>query len=888
LAELSGLAPLATAKNPPVRSGRRLRQRKGEAQQATAAGLDLLRVLGWLVLHDVAVPGDDTRAIDHVLVGPAGVYVVDTVTWSGAVTVTESVLVVGGTDRADDLAAVIAAADAVRGLLGGVPVVPMLCFERLEPIAGVVADVALCASENILDVLTSQPALLDTRAIGQASRTLASGIAALPQPPRTVIPEALQPIDLPPAVDDHVAGEVVPIETFERLMGATTAPAPPAPPVPAGPEVVTPPEVVPIPDPDDGRKSRLWGRRGSRRTAKTVEPADEVTVVMPEAPVEAVTDAAVEQVVVPDQPSDVVIHDAGAALWQELTGGQPAAQPAVAPPVVAAVPVDVDAAVLEAEIWEREVEEADARAVTEKQEREATEAREREAEDRAGREAREQKARAALRRVEEEARRLAEQEAREQAEAEALAKAEAEARAKAEAEAEARAQAEAEARAQAEQEAREQAEAEARAQAEAEARAQAEAEARAKAEAEARAKAEQEAREKAEAEARAKAEAEAREKAEQEAREKAEAEARAKAEAEAEARAKAEQEAREQAEAEARAKAEQEAREQAEAEARAQAEQEAQEQAEAEAREQAARERAEQEALTVAAVEVEVESVEDVEDVEVVSDQPDVFDRDAADRAADLAAIREREAERARRRAERKDSKASRRPAPATAPVERVEPPELARVDRSRPDRLAKLVRTARAATSDPLEEDSGRRLPRRALIQVAIAAVVIAVVTVAAPHLSSAVSWGQQLFAKDAPTTVGTAVTVEANQLHPAAELLAGAPVPAQATAGKVAKGQRLIAVPIRLTNQGLERWDVPIASRLSLVDTLGLTHQVTRSVTGIKGRPLLGAKLRLAPGKSVTGYVVFSVPNGRTIRSIKLGLSDSAGDAVTWQVGS
>jgi hypothetical protein len=831
-----------------------LRQRKGEAQQATAAGLDLLRVLGWLVLHDVAVPGDDARAIDHVLVGPAGVYVVDTVTWPGAVTVTDSVLVVGGTDRAGDLAAVIAAADAVRGLLGGVPVVPMLCFERLEPIAGVVADVALCASENILDVLTSQPALLDSGAIGQASRTLTSGIATLPQPPRTVIPEELQPIDLPPAVGDRVSGEVVPIETFARLMGATTtdAPAPPAQQVPRPPEVVAPPEVVPIPDEGDGRKSRLWGRRGSRRTAKKAEPAtDEVTVVMPEAPVEAVADAAVEQVLLPEQPSDVVIHDAGAALWQELTGGQPRVQPAVVPPVAAvaaAVPMDVDAAVLEAEVWEREVEEADARAATEKREREAAEAREREAEDRAGREAREQKAREALRRVEEEASRLAEQEAQESAEREA-------------------------AQARAEQEAREQAEAEARAKAEAEARAKAEHEAREKAEAEAREKAEAEAREKAEAEARAKAEAEARAKAEQEAREKAEAEARAKAE----------QEAREKAEAEARAKAEQEARAKAEAEARAQAEQEA-------------RERAEQEAQAAAAVEVEdVEDVEDVEvesveveDVEVVSDQPDAFDRDAADRAAHLAAIREREAERARRRAERKEAKSGRRPAPETVPVEHVETPEPARVDRPRPDRFAKLVRTARAATSDPLAEESGRRLPRRALIQVAIAAVVVAVVTVAAPHLSSVAAWGQQLFAKDAPTTVGTAVKVEANQLHPAAELLAGAPVPVQPTGGKVAKGQRLIAVPIRLTNQGLERWDVPIASRLSLVDTLGLTHQVTRSVTGIKGRPLLGAKLRLAPGKSVTGYVVFSVPNGRTIRSIKLGLSDSSGDAVTWQVGS
>ena len=47
MAELSAQVPLARAKAPTGKSGRRSRngQRKGEAQQATAAGLDLLRVL---------------------------------------------------------------------------------------------------------------------------------------------------------------------------------------------------------------------------------------------------------------------------------------------------------------------------------------------------------------------------------------------------------------------------------------------------------------------------------------------------------------------------------------------------------------------------------------------------------------------------------------------------------------------------------------------------------------------------------------------------------------------------------------------------------------------------------------------------------------------------
>ena len=79
MAELSAQPRLARTRDVQGSSkrGPRGSQRKGEAQQATAAGLDLLRVLGWLVLHDVTLPADPaTREpevlIDHVLAGPSG------------------------------------------------------------------------------------------------------------------------------------------------------------------------------------------------------------------------------------------------------------------------------------------------------------------------------------------------------------------------------------------------------------------------------------------------------------------------------------------------------------------------------------------------------------------------------------------------------------------------------------------------------------------------------------------------------------------------------------------------------------------------------------------------------------------------------------------------
>jgi hypothetical protein len=179
------------------RKGARGSQRKGEAQQATAAGLDLLRVLGWLVLHDVDLPGDEPLGVDHVLAGPSGVYVVDTVTWSGPVHAAGDVLTVGKIDHSDALVEIAMAADAVRTLLGGTPVAPLLCFERLESVVAVAGDVALCASENILDLLTSQPQILDSSAVARASRSLSAALR--PAAPVVKAVPAVEAVEAAPA-----------------------------------------------------------------------------------------------------------------------------------------------------------------------------------------------------------------------------------------------------------------------------------------------------------------------------------------------------------------------------------------------------------------------------------------------------------------------------------------------------------------------------------------------------------------------------------------------------------------------------------------------------------------------------------------------------------------
>jgi hypothetical protein len=475
MAELSAQAPLPRARGfgRGGRSGRAgkpsRRAPRGEAQQATEAGLDLLRVLGWLVLHDVGLPED--LHVDHLLAGPSGVYVIDTVAWSGPIKATDHGLVVGALDRADALEQLAAAAEAVRGVLHGTPVAPMLCFERLEPVAGVAGAVALCATENILELLTSQPEILDRTAVAKASGML--GLACRPDATaHVVVPQSTRRSATPMGDQAEQSVTLAPAEP-EDAPAAAVASA------------------------EDIARGAAFERLLEGTAGTTTEP-------------EPRADPGLGQ-----EDGYAAIHDAGAALWRELTDDSDTDEMVQAGPA----PVDVEAAVLEAELWERQVAEAASRAEQaeeaeedgrSEQARATAEAHEREAADREAQEARNRKAREAFARVEQEAQRLAPLEAEELAQREANQRAEVEARERAEVEA--REQAEAEALESAEAEAREQAEAEVRERAEAEVRERAEAEVRERAEAEARERAEAEAFEW--AEARVQLEAESRRQAE--------------------------------------------------------------------------------------------------------------------------------------------------------------------------------------------------------------------------------------------------------------------------------------------------------------------------------------------------------------------------------------
>jgi hypothetical protein len=151
---------------------------------------------GWVVLHDLAWPGRPRANLDHVVIGPGGMFVVDAKNWSGRVEVRDQVLMQNGRRREPTVASAAEAAIAVQAL------VPMpnlcmgvLCFVREEPLTGWARDVMVCSTANLVELLTSRPAVLqpvDVQRCVDAVRRTATRRSSTPRP-RPLAPSIRQP-----------------------------------------------------------------------------------------------------------------------------------------------------------------------------------------------------------------------------------------------------------------------------------------------------------------------------------------------------------------------------------------------------------------------------------------------------------------------------------------------------------------------------------------------------------------------------------------------------------------------------------------------------------------------------------------------------------------------
>lgn len=130
-------------------------ERGAEGERVVAALLTQLPP-EWFVLNDLHWPGREKANIDHVVVGPTGVFVIDAKNWSGSVKVSNGCLRQNGYSRRSATDGGMEAARAIGALLPSVNprhVVPVICFVGEAGANGTVDGVWICTSGTLLSAL---------------------------------------------------------------------------------------------------------------------------------------------------------------------------------------------------------------------------------------------------------------------------------------------------------------------------------------------------------------------------------------------------------------------------------------------------------------------------------------------------------------------------------------------------------------------------------------------------------------------------------------------------------------------------------------------------------------------------------------------------------------
>lgn len=152
---------------------------KGNAgEHKIAAVLDVLDGAGWVVLNDRYQSASSRTNIDHILVGPPGVCVIDSKNWSGDVRLDHRGISVGKYRRDGQLVSSeqqAAAVDEVaRTVISSVLTAPVLAFAGDVGLAAPVYHqrVMLMQAEQLLPWLTQQPKHLTPQQVHQLASAL--------------------------------------------------------------------------------------------------------------------------------------------------------------------------------------------------------------------------------------------------------------------------------------------------------------------------------------------------------------------------------------------------------------------------------------------------------------------------------------------------------------------------------------------------------------------------------------------------------------------------------------------------------------------------------------------------------------------------------------------
>jgi hypothetical protein len=193
-----------------------------------ASLLDVLDGVGWVVLNDRYKSAGSRANIDHILVGPPGVCVIDSKNWtSGSVRLDDRGMAVGKYRRDDELAGAKTAAAVVSShasqVVPGVITAPVLAFASQVGLAAPVYHhgVMCMQAEQLLPWLTQQPRSLTPQQVHQVGSSLD---AAFPPRAGSAIPLTTAAFDRLRTAPVETRASPQPRLTKSRRPRAATAP----------------------------------------------------------------------------------------------------------------------------------------------------------------------------------------------------------------------------------------------------------------------------------------------------------------------------------------------------------------------------------------------------------------------------------------------------------------------------------------------------------------------------------------------------------------------------------------------------------------------------------------------------------------------------------------
>ncbi|WP_246456547.1 NERD domain-containing protein [Nocardioides mesophilus] len=151
---------------------------------------------GWHVLHDRLMPGGGN--IDHLVVGPGGVVVVDSKNWSGAVTIERGTLRVGGHSRATQVSKLVGLGARVEDALTGAgmgghvrTVLALTADEALgTPATYLPSGAMVVAVPELVSVIDALPEVCDASRVDGLLSSVLQSFPAADATAKSVVAEA--------------------------------------------------------------------------------------------------------------------------------------------------------------------------------------------------------------------------------------------------------------------------------------------------------------------------------------------------------------------------------------------------------------------------------------------------------------------------------------------------------------------------------------------------------------------------------------------------------------------------------------------------------------------------------------------------------------------------